>query len=120
MKPELAVRKMAHAMGYRFRLHRRDLPGKPDIVFGPRQAVIFVHGCFWHQHDCRDGHRPKSNTEYWNPKLRRNVERDAKVRAQLEEGGWRVLVIWECEVRQPDIVKNKLAKFLGQSGPKSQ
>jgi DNA mismatch endonuclease (patch repair protein) len=114
MKPEMAVRRMVHAMGYRYRLHRRDLPGKPDLVFGPRRAVIFVHGCFWHQHDCRDGHPPKSNTGYWGEKLRRNVERDAVVQKQLKANGWRVLVVWECEVREPEALKAKLSSFLSQ------
>ncbi len=112
MKPEMAVRRMVHAMGYRYRLHRRDLPGKPDLVFGPRRAVIFVHGCFWHQHNCRDGRQPKSNTGYWGEKLRRNVERDAQVRVALEADGWRVLVIWECETRDPEALKGRLEDFL--------
>lgn len=115
MKPEMAVRKMVHAMGYRYRLHRRDLPGKPDLVFGPRRAVIFVHGCFWHQHDCRDGHRPKSNNSYWDEKLRRNVERDAVQIAALEAMGWRALVIWECQIRDPEMLRQDLHAFLGES-----
>ena len=113
MKPEMAVRRLAHGMGYRYRLHRRDLPGKPDLVFGPRRAVIFVHGCFWHQHDCRHAHSPKSNSGYWGGKLRRNVERDAEVRARLESDGWRVLVIWECETRDAEALRATLADFLG-------
>ncbi|MBD3785751.1 MAG: DNA mismatch endonuclease Vsr [Sphingomonadales bacterium] len=113
MKPEMAVRRMVHGMGYRYRLHRRDLPGKPDLVFGPRRAVIFVHGCFWHQHDCRDGHSPKSNTGYWGEKLRRNVERDAEARARLEADGWRVLVIWECEAHELGALSARLVAFLG-------
>ncbi|NWH07333.1 MAG: DNA mismatch endonuclease Vsr [Alphaproteobacteria bacterium] len=117
MKPEMAVRRLAHGMGYRYRLHRRDLPGKPDLVFGPRRAVIFVHGCFWHQHDCRDGHNPKSNGGYWDAKLRRNVERDAEVRARLEADGWRVLVIWECEARDAEALRATLADFLGPVAP---
>lgn len=113
MKPEVAVRRIVHAMGYRYRLHRRDLPGKPDLVFGPRRAVIFVHGCFWHQHDCRDGHSPRSNTAYWGEKLRRNAERDAAHVAALSAMGWRVLVIWECQVRDRDAVAQAVADFLG-------
>lgn len=112
MKPEMAVRQLVHGMGYRYRLHRKGLPGKPDLVFGPRKAVIFVHGCFWHQHDCQDGHRPKSNTGYWDEKLRRNVERDARVQAELEEMGWRVLVVWECEAKRPAELKDRLKIFL--------
>ena len=102
MKPEMTVRRLLHSMGYRYRLHRRDLPGKPDLVFPGRRKVIFVHGCFWHQHSdprCRIVRRPKSNRDYWLPKLERNVVRDAENRARLEELGWEVLVIWECEVR---------------------
>lgn len=114
MKPELAVRRMVHAMGYRYRLHRRGLPGKPDLVFGPRRSVIFVHGCFWHQHDCRDGRRPQSNTAYWDEKLRRNVERDAAHIAALEAAGWRVLVIWECQLRDPGALGQTLRAFLGE------
>lgn len=113
MKPEMVVRRLAHGMGYRYRLHRRDLPGKPDLVFGPRRAVIFVHGCFWHQHHCRDGRVPSSNVDYWKPKLQRNVERDANNRDTLAEAGWRVLVVWECEVKDTDALARKLAEFLG-------
>ena len=102
MKPEMAVRRLLHSMGYRYRLHRKDLPGQPDLVFPARRKVILVHGCFWHQHadpECRIVRQPKSNREYWLPKLERNVARDAENRARLEELGWEVLVIWECEVR---------------------
>ncbi len=113
MKPEMAVRRMVHAMGYRYRLHRRDLPGKPDLVFGPRRAVIFVHGCFWHQHECREGHRPKSNSGYWDAKLHRNIERDAMQVAALQELGWRVLVVWECEVRGHEGLAKRIETFLG-------
>jgi len=113
MKPEMVVRQLVHGMGYRYRLHRKGLPGKPDLVFGRRNAVIFVHGCFWHQHDCQDGHRPKSNTSYWDEKLRRNVERDARVQSELEEMGWRVLVVWECQTKRSTELKDRLKKFLG-------
>ncbi|MFZ1108975.1 MAG: DNA mismatch endonuclease Vsr [Rhodomicrobium sp.] len=115
MKPELAVRKLAHGLGFRFRLHRKDLPGKPDLVFPKYKAVIFVHGCFWHQHGvagCLDGKQPKSNSNYWVPKLARNVERDAINRASLEEDGWRVLVIWECETKQFDLLAPRIRQFL--------
>jgi DNA mismatch endonuclease (patch repair protein) len=78
MQPELKVRSLVHKLGYRFRLHRKDLPGKPDLVFGPRRKVIFVHGCFWHSHNCKTAHVPKSNLEYWGPKLERNKTRDGK------------------------------------------
>ena len=96
--PELAVRRVVHGLGYRFRLHRRDLPGTPDLVLPKHRAVVFVHGCFWHQHDCRRGRPPATNEEYWGPKLKRNVERDASARMALRRMGWRVLTIWECEI----------------------
>jgi len=111
--PEMLVRRLAHAMGYRYRLHRKDLPGKPDLVFGPRRKVIFVHGCFWHQHgDCRAGRVPGSNTDYWVPKLRRNVERDASARAELEARGWDVLTIWDCETHDGSALRMRLSDFL--------
>jgi DNA mismatch endonuclease, patch repair protein len=97
-KPEMLLRSLLHRHGYRFRVHRKDLPGKPDIVFPGRRKVIFVHGCFWHQHsDCREGRIPGSRQEYWGPKLRRNQQRDAIVQRALRDDGWHVLVIWECE-----------------------
>lgn len=116
MKPEMAVRKLAHALGFRFRLHRKDLPGKPDLVFPKYRAVIFVHGCFWHQHDkpgCLDGRPPKSNLDYWGPKLARNAERDALSRAALQDLGWRSLVVWECETKDSEALAAKIADFLG-------
>lgn len=114
-KPEMAVRRLAHALGYRFRLHRKDLPGKPDLVFSRRQAVIFVHGCFWHGHGCKRGARmPKKNREYWSAKIARNVERDAESVAAIEADGWRVLVIWECEMKDADRLARRLADFLGK------
>jgi DNA mismatch endonuclease (patch repair protein) len=101
-KPEMLVRRLVHSMGYRYRLHRKDLPGKPDLVFGPRKKIIFVHGCFWHGHDadeCPDRQTPKSNVSYWSPKLARNKERDAERVIALKKAGWKVLTIWECETR---------------------
>jgi DNA mismatch endonuclease (patch repair protein) len=101
--PELRTRKVAHAIGLRFRLNRRDLPGRPDLVFPKHRVALFVHGCFWHQHPgCRRASRPKSRTDYWEPKLRRNVERDALTAPALEKLGWRTVVIWECETAEPD------------------
>src|SRR5436853_1617813 len=100
MKPEMLVRRMVHSMGYRYRLHKKDLPGKPDLVFGQRKKAIFVHGCFWHGHDaesCPDRRTPKSNVSYWSPKLARNRERDAEHVQALESAGWKVLTIWECD-----------------------
>lgn len=115
MKPEMAVRRLVHSIGYRYRLHARDLPGKPDLVFRPRRKVIFVHGCFWHQHAmerCLDGRRPKSNTGYWNPKLEGNVARDKRNREALTQAGWDVLVIWDCETQSPNL-QARIEKFLG-------
>jgi DNA mismatch endonuclease, patch repair protein len=101
-KPELLVRRALHARGYRFRLHRKDLPGKPDIVLPRHGLAILVHGCFWHQHaTCKDGRLPASNEAYWLPKLARNVERDGEKSLALLEAGWRVVTIWECEARDP-------------------
>jgi DNA mismatch endonuclease (patch repair protein) len=97
-RPELSVRSALHRMGYRFRLHRQDLPGVPDIVLPRLRTVVLVHGCFWHQHDCKLGRKqPKSNQDYWLPKLRRNMERDVSNAAALREAGWSVVVVWECE-----------------------
>jgi DNA mismatch endonuclease, patch repair protein len=115
-QPEMIVRRLVFGLGYRFRLHCKDLPGKPDLVFRPRRKVIFVHGCFWHLHpaeDCLDARRPKSNTGYWGPKLSRNVERDQKHQASLRHLGWRALVIWECETRNAAKITKRVAKFLG-------
>lgn len=114
MKPEIFVRASAHALGYRFRLHKRDLPGKPDLVFAGRRKVIFVHGCFWHQHrGCREGRPPKSNVDYWNRKLERNVARDAENLSRLESAGWKVLVVWECETVDKERLCSRLRRFLG-------
>lgn len=100
-KPELAVRSMLHRMGYRFRLHRKDLPGKPDVVLPRYRTVVFVHGCFWHQHTgCKKATLPKRNSEFWEAKLKRNIERDEETRRRLESSGWHVLVLWECEVKR--------------------
>lgn len=120
-KPELRLRKLLHGMGYRFRLHRRDLPGTPDLVFPGRRAVIFMHGCFWHRHpdpDCRRSRLPKTRTDFWLPKLDANVARDAAAEAALRALGWRVLTVWECETmpaRRADLVAS-LTDFLGPAG----
>jgi len=112
-RPELTVRKQVHALGYRFRLHRRDLPGSPDLVLARHQAVIFVHGCFWHQHaGCRHSNIPRSRPEYWLPKLARNVRRDKEARARLQAAGWRVLTLWECELGDADMLRERLSEFL--------
>jgi len=113
-KPELRVRKIAHRLGYRFRLHARELPGRPDIVFRPRRKVIFVHGCFFHRHNCGLGKKePRANRSYWLPKFARNVARDATNVRRLEASGWRVLVIWECQTKHADDLVGVLTKFLG-------
>ncbi|MBI1367561.1 MAG: DNA mismatch endonuclease Vsr [Planctomycetes bacterium] len=97
-KPEIIVRRLVHGMGYRYRLYRGELPGRPDLVFAGRGKVIFVHGCFWHQHGCRrGGRRPAANRAYWRRKLERNVERDAAHVRRLRRMGWRVMIVWECQ-----------------------
>lgn len=114
-KPEMRVRKMLHAMGYRYRLHGRDLPGNPDIVFRSRRKVIFVHGCFWHRHsdpNCKLARLPKSRLEFWEPKLLGNRARDERAVEALKLAGWEVLVVWECESRQDEQLENKLRAFL--------
>lgn len=114
-KPEMLVRRLLHAMGYRYRLHRRDLPGAPDIVFPGRRKVIFVHGCFWHGHDCARGARmPATNVDYWRSKIERNVTRDADNIAELQQAGWAVLVVWECQLKagQRNELTSRLKEFL--------
>jgi DNA mismatch endonuclease (patch repair protein) len=98
-------------MGYRFRLHRKDLPGTPDIVLPSRRAIVFVHGCFWHGHGCKIGQSPKSRPEYWQPKLARNRDRDREKAAALEDAGWRVLTVWQCELRDISALERKLEIF---------
>lgn len=112
-KPELRLRRMLHGAGYRYRLHDRKLPGRPDLVFPGRKKVIFVHGCFWHGHGCPVGTRlPKTNTEFWADKRRRNQERDAMQEEQLADMGWGVLVVWECEVKGASEVCDSWRTFL--------
>lgn len=120
-KPELAVRRLLHRLGYRFRLHRTDLPGKPDLVLVKHGVAIFVHGCFWHQHKgCAASARPSSNTDYWNKKLDSNVARDARNKILLKRLGWRVLTVWECETKKTDLLAKKLERFfLGKRGKHS-
>lgn len=114
MLPELAVRSLVHGLGYRFRLHRKDLPGKPDLVFVSRRKVIFVHGCFWHSHNCKAAHIPKSNQSYWGPKLERNQIRDGKNAEALATAGWKSLIIWECETKNSRAASSRVKKFLGR------
>lgn len=114
--PELAVRRLAHGMGFRFRLHRKDLPGKPDLAFPRLRKVIFVHGCFWHGHDCARGARvPVQNRDYWTRKVARNVERDRNAQSELQRLGWKSLVVWECEIKDQECLRRTLRRFLGRS-----
>lgn len=118
-KPELQVRRLLHAMGYRYQLHRRDLPGTPDIVFTRRKKVIFVHGCFWHGHDCKRGNRqPVRNAEYWRAKIARNVERHREQTAKLRDLGWCVLTLWECDLPNLERPTRELVDFLGPASYK--
>ena len=111
--PELLVRKLLHRMGFRFRLHARELPGTPDIVLPKYRTVIFVNGCFWHGHDCKKGsRRPKSNQDYWLTKISKNQKRDAVNQAALLNLGWDVLILWECELRNQDQLAQRLKNFL--------
>jgi DNA mismatch endonuclease (patch repair protein) len=120
-KPELMVRKTAHRLGYRFRLHRMDLPGTPDLVFPRHRLAVFVHGCFWHRHpNCRRATMPTTNVAKWAEKFERNGLRDARSIAELEAIGWSVLVIWECETRSEKTVADLLARGLPGSRPRSQ
>lgn len=110
--PELAVRRLLYRRGYRYRIHCRDLPGTPDIVFRGRKKAVFVHGCFWHGHDCRGGRLPKSRLDYWAPKIEANGKRDARNLTELEQAGWQAMVLWQCELRAPDAALGKLIAFL--------
>jgi DNA mismatch endonuclease, patch repair protein len=118
-KPELRVRQLVHRLGYRFRLHRKDLPGRPDLVFSSRLKVVFVHGCFWHAHEnCTVANRPKSRSDFWNAKFEYNRIRDAKNQASLERDGWRVLTVWECETKGAVKLASRLSRFLGPTKTK--
>jgi len=114
-KPEMVVRKIVHAMGFRFRLHRKDLPGSPDLVFPCLRRVIFVHGCFWHQHPgCKFAYMPKTNTQFWLAKLKGNTRRDALALTTLGALDWEVLIVWECEISDQPALTLKLNSFLTQ------
>lgn len=114
--PEMAVRRLVHGMSYRFRLHRKDLPGKPDLVFPRLHKVLFVHGCFWHGHDCARGARvPVQNRAYWTQKIARNKVRDQAACTALRALGWKVTVLWECEIRDQQRVARQVRKFLGKA-----
>ena len=115
-KTEVAVRRLVHRLGYRFRLHRRDLPGTPDLVFPARRKVVFVHGCFWHRHPgCRFAYEPKSNVEFWRTKFATNTQRDARVERELEQMAWDVLTVWECETANDGVLTAVLRRFLGDA-----
>jgi len=111
-KPELVVRALVHRLGFRFRLHRRDLPGRPDLVFPKLKKVVFVHGCFWHRHDCQKATTPKSNEAYWQQKFTENMDRDRKAVAELSRLGWGSMVVWECQTRDVDALANAVSTFL--------
>lgn len=116
--PEMIVRRLLHSMGYRYRLHGKNLPGKPDLVFAGRKKVVFIHGCFWHGHDCKRGARiPITRQDYWLAKVGRNRERDARTVSRLEQAGWDVMTVWECELKDREALASRLTQFLG--GPSS-
>jgi DNA mismatch endonuclease (patch repair protein) len=110
--PEMALRRALHALGYRYRLHSRDLPGSPDLVFPARRKVIFVHGCFWHGHGCRWGKLPKSRLEYWQNKIATNQERDRVQLTQIRQAGWESMVVWQCEIKDLAEVSARVLAFL--------
>ena len=110
--PEMLVRSLVHRMGFRFRLHRKDLPGKPDMVFPSKKKVIFVHGCFWHSHDCKPGLIPRTNQDFWLHKLEQNSDRDRRNLQALTEDGWKPFVVWQCELENISDVSAKVEQFL--------
>jgi DNA mismatch endonuclease, patch repair protein len=110
--PEMAVRRMLHSMGHRFRLHRKGLPGTPDVVLPKHRKIIFVNGCFWHGHGCKMGRPPRSRPEFWLPKIQRNRERDAEKTLALEHSGWRVLTVWQCQTRNAETLRSVLDGFM--------
>jgi DNA mismatch endonuclease, patch repair protein len=115
--PEMKLRRLIHGMGYRYRLHVGDLPGKPDLVFPSRHALIFMHGCFWHRHaNCKLARLPKSKLDFWETKLEQNRQRDLGYRERLRAMGWRVLIVWECELHNLDHVSRVVREFLGERG----
>lgn len=113
--PEMIVRRIAHGLGFRYRLHRADLPGRPDMTFPARRAVIFANGCFWHGHGCKRGARaPKANVDYWAAKIARNKKRDRATLLELKAAGWRALVLWECELGNETLIRQQIQGFLGE------
>lgn len=114
-EPELTVRSIVHRMGYRFRLHRKDLPGNPDIVLPRHRKVIFIHGCFWHGHKgCARSKRPGTNVSFWQNKLDKNIKRDKRQQRELRNLGWKYLIIWQCELNKPNRMQNKVKRFLNK------
>jgi DNA mismatch endonuclease (patch repair protein) len=114
-KPEMLVRRLVHGMGFRYRLHGKDLPGRPDLVFSSRKKIIFVHGCFWHRHSdscCKLARWPKSRLDFWRPKLEANAARDGVIEDELKQAGWKVLTVWECELKDQNVLKARLEEFL--------
>ena len=112
-KPEVIVRQVAHRLGYRFRLHRTNLPGRPDLVFPRHRKIILVHGCFWHGHEnCKKAKRPDRNAEFWNRKLSQNIERDRQTVAALTDSGWQILIVWECETKRTARLSTRVLNFL--------
>ena len=111
-RPEMLIRKWLWSHGYRYRLHQKGLPGKPDIVFPGRRKVLFVHGCFWHKHNCRYFKWPETNVTFWKNKITETVERDKKNYEKLKKAGWKYLIIWECEIKDISIIENKIKKFI--------
>ncbi len=115
-RPEILVRSMVHRLGYRYALHRKDLPGKPDMVLTRHRKIIFVHGCFWHMHKCRYGKvKPATNIDFWKSKREGNVARDKRNLRKLRKDGWKVLVVWECWTRKPSALKDRIGRFLNES-----
>lgn len=114
-KPEITVRKLIYSLGYRYRLHVNKLPGCPDLVFHGRKKAIFVHGCFWHCHGCKKGQPPKSKLDYWLPKLEENKLRDARNIRELEMLGWQIMIIWQCEIKDIENLKQRIVSFLNRS-----
>jgi DNA mismatch endonuclease (patch repair protein) len=112
--PEILVRSTLHRLGYRFRLHRRDLPGTPDLVFPARKCVMFIHGCFWHGHECARGSLPSTNVTFWQTKIGKNKERDTRAQQELKKSGWKVLAVWECEMKNKIRFQNRLVRFLNR------
>jgi DNA mismatch endonuclease (patch repair protein) len=119
--PELTVRSLLHRLGYRFRLHRKDLPGQPDIVLPRHQTVIFVHGCYWHRHKgCRFAYTPKTRTDFWQRKFEENVARDIRTRKRLRKLGWRIIIVWECETRDLEALAERLLIQLKKEDPQHE